>query len=122
MVQELSVAKSQIVDVDKPKPEVQQAVSQILAAKKILAARMLVPEQPQERGLAKPRISSINNLNSLKTEVVETMESKDKCGVCNRRLELGDVYYTVNLADFGCKVNTNKVCGECIEAIKKSLA
>lgn len=122
---------------EKPQTEskLETAPAQMAARQILLANRKKTmftgAAQPNKRGLLKanaaPRplpvkkVANPKTLDSLRQEVVDNMEGKVKCDVCGKKLSLGDVYYTVNLAVYGCSTPTERVCGLCLDSVREGL-
>ena len=87
-------------------PSVRQAISQIRAA--TLKGQSAANSKAQ--------------LISLQKQTMDTPNPNERCGVCNRSLEAGEMFVGVNLADYGCNVNTDKVCTDCMDRIVKGIS
>ena len=52
-----------------------------------------------------------------KRRIINDSTGKEACSVCGNVLVYGDIYYQIDLADFGSTRHTDKVCASCKESI-----
>ena len=57
------------------------------------------------------------SLTSTKRSTCEDDTGSDKCGVCGNVLAYGDVFYAIDLANFGYSKHTERVCALCKDTI-----
>lgn len=52
-----------------------------------------------------------------KRSIIDDSTGKEACSVCGNVLVYGDIYYQIDLADYGSTMHTDKVCASCKEKI-----
>ena len=57
------------------------------------------------------------SLTSTKRSTCTDDKGREKCGVCGNVLAYGDVFYAIDLANFGYSKHTEKVCALCKDTI-----
>lgn len=53
------------------------------------------------------------SLTTTKRRAYKDDTGKENCGVCGKELTYGDVFYEIDLSDFGYSKHTDKVCAFC---------
>lgn len=104
----------------------EESVSQPKEDKPQMQKRAAVDLSPLEMAIAEisEYLSSARKKPLGKTSLTTTKRSactdetgKEKCGVCGKELAYGDVFYALDLADFGYSKHTDKVCAFCKDSI-----
>lgn len=63
------------------------------------------------------KIQNTHAFWNAKRSICNDATGKETCGICGNILAYGDVYYKIDLSDYGSTRHTDKVCALCKETI-----